>query len=107
MKMLQDAVPDDHLARRRLAITSIAALTCDKCAGVRKGAPIVGMEVIWNLRPDGDRFVDGSVIDPESGRIFRCLVRMIDRGERMELTIYERFAIFGSKERWVRADAAR
>lgn len=83
------------------------AQTCDKCTGARKGAPVVGMEVIWNLRPDGERFVDGSVIDPDSGRIFRCRVRVIDRGERMDLTVYERFAIFGFTERWVRTDANR
>jgi hypothetical protein len=84
-----------------------AAGTCDKCTGARKGAPIVGMEIIWNLRPDGDRFVDGSIVDPESGRIFRCLVRVFDRGGRLDLTIYERFAIFGVTEHWERSDAAR
>lgn len=83
------------------------AATCDKCTGARKGAPIVGMEIIWNLRPDGDRFIDGSILDPESGRTFRCLVRVIDRGGRLDLTIYERFATFGVTERWERTDAAR
>jgi uncharacterized protein (DUF2147 family) len=81
------------------------AQTCDRCTGARKGAPFIGMEVIWNLRPEGERFVDGSVIEPDSGRIFRCRVRVIDRGERMDLTVYERFAIFGFTERWVRTDA--
>ncbi len=84
-----------------------ASQTCDKCTGARKGAPIVGMEIIWNLRPEGDRFIDGSIVDPESGRIFRCLVRVIDKGGRLDLTIYERFAIFGVTERWERTDAAR
>lgn len=83
------------------------AQTCDKCTGARKGSPIVGMEVIWNLRPDGERFVDGSVVDPDSGRIFRCRVHVIDRGERLDLTIYERFALFGLTERWVRTNATR
>jgi uncharacterized protein (DUF2147 family) len=65
------------------------------------------MEIIWNLRPEGDRFIDGSIVDPDSGRIYRCLVRMIDKGGRLDLTIYERFAIFGVTERWERTDAAR
>jgi uncharacterized protein (DUF2147 family) len=84
-----------------------AALTCEKCTGARKGAPILGMEIIWNLRPEGDRFVDGSIVDPDSGRIYRCLVRVIDKGGRLDLTIYERFAIFGVTEHWERSDAAR
>lgn len=83
------------------------AETCDRCTGARKGAPIVGMEVIWNLRAEGERFVDGSVVDPDSGRVFRCRVRVFDRGERMDLTIYERFPLFGFTERWVRTDAIR
>ena len=45
---------------------------CDKCEGHRKGKPVVGMTILWNMVQDDDEWEDGKILDPENGETYRC-----------------------------------
>jgi len=47
---------------------------CDKCPADddRFNKKIVGMEIIRNMAAEDDEYVDGTILDPEVGKIYRC-----------------------------------
>jgi hypothetical protein len=51
---------------------------CTKCRGERQGARIVGMNILWGHRPEGARWVDGRVLDPENGREYASTLWLAD-----------------------------
>lgn len=49
---------------------------CAECPGEKKDQPIVGMEIMWDLKkqPDGDEYADGKILDPDNGKVYRCKI---------------------------------
>jgi uncharacterized protein (DUF2147 family) len=47
---------------------------CDKCPAddPRFKKKIIGMEIIQGLVKDGDEYSEGTILDPEPGKIYRC-----------------------------------
>ncbi len=47
---------------------------CDKCPGddPRFNKKIIGMEIIQGLVKDDDEYSEGTILDPEPGKIYRC-----------------------------------
>jgi uncharacterized protein (DUF2147 family) len=47
---------------------------CEKCPtdDDRFGEKIIGMEIIKNMKKSGEEYVDGDILDPEEGKIYRC-----------------------------------
>lgn len=47
---------------------------CDKCDSddPRYKMKIIGMEIIMDLRKYGSEYGDGTVLDPEAGKVYRC-----------------------------------
>lgn len=43
---------------------------CDKCEGSRKGKPLVGMTILWNLKKDDSEWEDGTILDPAKGKTY-------------------------------------
>lgn len=52
--------------------------TCDRCSGERKGQPILGMTILWDLKPRGDAWEGGTILDPANGRTYRSKAQLID-----------------------------
>jgi uncharacterized protein (DUF2147 family) len=45
--------------------------TCTKCQGADKDKPIVGLVILKDLSPSGDRYKGGTITDPEDGKIYK------------------------------------
>lgn len=47
---------------------------CDKCPrdDVRYLKKVIGMEIIQDMKKDGEQYIDGSILDPEEGKVYRC-----------------------------------
>ena len=45
---------------------------CVNCEGDLKDAPIVGLEIIKELKKKGSSYKDGTIMDPENGKIYDC-----------------------------------
>jgi uncharacterized protein (DUF2147 family) len=44
---------------------------CDK-ADPRYMKPVTGMEIIQDMVKDGKEWVDGKIMDPENGKVYKC-----------------------------------
>ncbi len=51
---------------------------CTKCTGDRKNQPIVGLQIIRGMKWDGDEWEDGTIVDPENGKIYTCGIWLED-----------------------------
>ncbi len=47
---------------------------CDACKGNKKNKPIQGMMIIEDMKPDGQSFKGGKILDPESGNTYKCKI---------------------------------
>ena len=46
--------------------------TCTKCQGADKDKPIVGLVIIRDLVAKGDRYKDGTIMDPKDGKVYKA-----------------------------------
>jgi len=58
---------------------------CDQCKDERANRPILGMRILNGLHRDGDVYAGGRILDPDSGNIYSCRMKLIDGGRRLEL----------------------
>ncbi len=47
---------------------------CDLCDGDLKDQPVIGLQIIDGLTLDGDEWSDGTIVDPENGKSYRCKI---------------------------------
>lgn len=45
---------------------------CAKCTGPDKDKPIVGLVIIKDLTASGDRYKNGTIMDPEDGKVYKA-----------------------------------
>ena len=45
----------------------------------RVGLKIVGMKIIWGFERDGDKWIDGKILDPASGNVYASSMSLIDQ----------------------------
>jgi len=51
---------------------------CIACTGADKNKPIVGLVILRDLTPSGDRYKGGTVLDPEDGKIYTAEIWVED-----------------------------
>lgn len=71
---------------------------CDKCPGDRKNERIVGLEIIRGMKADGSEWTDGTILDPETGKVYDCKL-WIENGKLM---VRGYVAFFFRTQTWVR-----
>ena len=76
--------------------------TCYLCSGAAKDRPLVGLQILWGFKQDGDHWSGGQVLDPESGRIYRLLWRSKTAGRSSDCAASLVF-LLGRTEYWLRA----
>lgn len=60
---------------------------CTECGGKDKGKPIIGMPVLWNLKPVSGGWGEGNGFKPSKGESFKVKsVKLIDGGNKLEIT---------------------
>lgn len=47
---------------------------CVACKGNLKDAPILGLEIIKDLKKKGSSYKDGTILDPENGKEYDCKI---------------------------------
>lgn len=80
---------------------------CDKCTGTNKGQPLKGLEVLTGLKRAATSgkgevmYQDGKVLDPESGKTYRCKLVLSADGKSLSVTYY--LGLLSHTEVWTRA----
>lgn len=77
---------------------------CDKCDGARRNQPILGMTILWGLTKQGDEYQGGEILDPESGKIYRAKMKLIDNGKKLEVRGFIGVSLLGRSQIWLREE---
>ena len=79
---------------------------CTACTDERKDQPILGMTIITDMKPDGDKWDGGNILDPENGKVYKCNMHLEDGGQKLVVRGYIGVSLLGRSQTWVRQDAA-
>jgi uncharacterized protein (DUF2147 family) len=77
---------------------------CSACTDERKGQPVVGLIILRGLKAEKDGFAGGDILDPETGSVYRCSLRLEEEGSRLIVRGYIGLSLFGRSQTWLRAD---
>lgn len=61
---------------------------CEKCEGELKNQPIIGMTILSGMKPDGDDYSDGRIIDPSTGKIYKSKISLSADGKTLAVRGY-------------------
>ncbi len=75
---------------------------CEKCRGDEKNKPVLGLELIKNMEPDGKYYRKGTIFDPEHGKIFRCRLALTDDPDVLQVRGY--IAFLYATQYWIREE---
>src|SRR6185437_48041 len=56
---------------------------CALCTGDRHNQPIIGLVLMRHLRPQNGEYVGGDILDPDTGRVWGCSLRLTDGGHQL------------------------
>ena len=80
-------------------------LLCTECKGDKKDQPIVGMEIMWEMKKDGDKneWKGGKIMDPKNGKEYKCKVKLEQEGV-LEVRGFIGFSLLGRTQKWYRIE---
>ncbi|MCG8567392.1 MAG: DUF2147 domain-containing protein [Desulfobacterales bacterium] len=75
---------------------------CDKCddGDPRKDQPIQGMEIIKDMQPNGEKFSQGTILDPKKGKAYKCKLWVEDG----KLQVQGSFLFISRTQTWHRTE---
>lgn len=72
---------------------------CSACRPPLKDMPIVGMKIL-KAKPTGE----GEILDPDEGRVYRCTLKLLAGGAKLEVRGYIGVPMFGRTQVWLRLE---
>ena len=80
-------------------------VTCTKCPGTLKNKPFLGLPFIWGFKQDPKNpreFIQGHVLDPIGGKVYKGKARLNANGKRLTLRGYVGVSVIGRSVTWVK-----
>ncbi len=77
---------------------------CDACKGQKHNQRIVGMVVLEGIKQKGMIWQDGQILDPKSGKTYRCTLKPTANGTKLNVHGYIGLPILGRTQTWLRID---
>lgn len=74
---------------------------CINCSGTDKDKPIQGMVIIRGLSKDGEEFNGGKILDPKSGKIYKCSLSLESK-DKLTVRGYIGISLLGRTQKWIR-----
>jgi uncharacterized protein (DUF2147 family) len=75
---------------------------CTRCTGARHNQPIIGLLLLRHLRPENGKYVGGDILDPDTGRIYGCTLRLTDGGREAIMRGFLGISLLGRSRTWRR-----
>jgi uncharacterized protein (DUF2147 family) len=75
---------------------------CQDCAGDRRNQPVLGLEIIRDMRPDGAEWDGGTILNPQTGDVYHCRMHLGPDGETLVVRGFIGFALIGRSQTWQR-----
>lgn len=95
---VKNGVASGHI--REIFDKSKEGKTCQACTDDRKGKPVLGMEIIRGMLRDGEEWNDGTILDPDNGKVYDC--KLWVEGDKLKVRGY--IAFFFRTQTWLPAD---
>ncbi len=76
-------------------------VVCVECPGAKKNQKVIGLEIIWDMKPYDDYWSYGKILDPESGKEYKCNISM-NGSNKLDVRGYVGFAALGRTQTWIR-----
>ena len=89
---------DQYFGRISQLLIKPANPNCAECKDDRKNKPIQGMEIIRNLKKDGDEFTGGTITDPKTGKTYKCTITR--SGDNLNVRGYIGLSFIGRSQTW-------
>ena len=77
---------------------------CDQCPGDRLGVPIEGLEILRDMKPKGDAWAGGTILDPKKGKVYKAKMSLNETGEELTVRGYIGFSLIGRSQLWQRVE---
>lgn len=61
---------------------------CENCTGDKKNQKVIGMEIITDMEKEGDEYVNGEILDPENGKVYKCKLWVEDGNLKVRGYLY-------------------
>lgn len=92
---------------RELTDASRRNAVCEACPDDwGKNQPLIGLQIIRDVRARGDDYRGGQILDPEEGKVYGVRMQTVDGGQRLEVRGFLRVPLMGSAlgrtQTWVR-----
>jgi uncharacterized protein (DUF2147 family) len=75
---------------------------CTACTDSRKDQLMLGMTIIDGMKPDGDSWDGGQILDPENGKLYKCKMHLEEGGQKLVVRGYIGVSLLGRSQTWVR-----
>lgn len=75
---------------------------CTACTDARQDQPILGMTIIDGMRKTDDGWDGGHILDPETGKVYRCRMHLEDGGQKLVVRGYIGVSLLGRSQTWNR-----
>jgi uncharacterized protein (DUF2147 family) len=77
-------------------------VTCDKCTDTRKGKPLLGMQILSDLKWTDGMYSGGYILDPDNGELYRVQAKLIDQGSKLNVRAFIGIPLIGRTQTWIR-----
>jgi uncharacterized protein (DUF2147 family) len=91
-----------RIERSLLPTPAGSVLLCTLCPDDRKDKPLMGLDIIRNIKLSSDIGVwdGGEILDPDKGKIFKLRLQLLDNGKKLQVRGY--IGPFYRTQTWVR-----
>ena len=74
---------------------------CELCDGEHKDKPVLGMNIIWDMKPTKDEWKGGRILDPKTGNTYKCKITLPDENT-LKVRGYIGMPALGRTQTWYR-----
>ena len=60
------------------------------------------MQILSGLKPDGDEWAGGEILDPNNGKVYKAKARLADGGKKLEVRGFIGVSLLGRTQTWQR-----
>jgi uncharacterized protein (DUF2147 family) len=75
---------------------------CTKCEGMQKNAPMLGLTIVKDMRRDGAKYENGTILDPRDGKVYHAQMELSADGQKLSVRGYLGIPLLGQTQVWNR-----